>query len=144
VLSSGWGDPAPVVIEFGTLDRVELPGTAASIVTVPTAPWQLHDELTIALQNQSFGSQDEFSTAVETQIEAVHYAAVDPVEPITFTRFVLPDGSLVISAPNFDDSVPETWFRIVVSATSPFMIDRIESVDVCRNGTYSTPTHLCV
>jgi len=144
VLSSNWGDHAPVVIEFGTLDRVELPGTAAAIVTVPTAPWQPHDELTAALQNRSFGSQDELSRAVEAQIEAVHYAAVDPVEPITFTRFVLPDGSLVISAPNFDDSVPETWFRIVVSATGPFMIDRIESVDVCRNGTYSTPTHLCV
>jgi len=144
VLSSGWGDPAPVVIEFGTLGRVELPGTAASIVTVPTAPWQLHDELTTALQNQTFDSQEELYAAVEAQIEAILYAAVDPVEPITFTRSVLPDFSLAIAAPNFDDSVPQTWFRIVLGIGMALVIDRIESVDVCRNGTYSTPTHLCV
>ena len=149
VLSFGWGDPSaqpPVVIDFnvGAASAVELPGISAAIVTVPTAPWELDPDLTAALQGQSFGSQDELYAAVEAQIEAIRYAAVDPVEPITFTRFVLPDGSLAIAAPNFDDSVPETWYRPVLSATGPFMIDRIEFVDVCRDFTYSTPTHLCV
>jgi hypothetical protein len=149
VLSFGWGDPGaqpPVVIDFnvGAASAVELPGIRAAIVTVPTAPWELDPDLTAALQGQSFGSQDELYAAVEAQIEAIRYAAVDPVEPITFTRFVLPDGSLAIAAPNFDDSIPESWYRIVLSATGPFMVDRIEFVDVCRDFTYSTPTHLCV
>lgn len=149
VLSFGWGDPGaqpPVVIDFnvGAASAVELPGIRAAIVTVPTAPWEVDPDLTASLEGQPFGSQDELYAALEAQIEAIRYAAVEPVEPITFDRFVLPDGSLAIAAPNFDDSVPESWYRIVLSATGPFMIDRIEFVDVCRDFTYSTPTHLCV
>ncbi|MDP2293541.1 MAG: hypothetical protein Q8M22_20360 [Actinomycetota bacterium] len=150
VLSFGWGDPgaaAPVMIALdnaGT-SAVELPGAKAAIVTTPTAPWEIDAALTAALEGQSFGSQDEVYAAVEAQIEAIRYAAVDPVEPITYTRFVLPDGSLAIAAPNFDDSVPETWFRIIPRwVDQEFVVVRIEFVDVCRNGTYSTDTTLCV
>lgn len=149
VLSFGWNDPgaaAPVVIDFniGAASAIELPGVKAAIVTVPTAPWEIDPNLTAALPRQSFGSQDELYAAVEEQIEAIRYSAVEPVEPITFTRSVRPDGSLVIAAPNFDDSVPQTWYRIVLEAPDSLTIDHIESVAVCRNFTYSTPTHLCV
>lgn len=79
------------------------------------------------------------------QIKAIKYAAVDPVEPITFRRRTLGDGSQAIVAPNFDDSVPETWYRVIASEIDGvFMFERIDSVDVCRNFTFSTPTHLCV
>ena len=153
VLSFGWGDPGaagPVIVDLNSGAVTPLSGTVAAIVTIPTAPWEVDPRLTAPLQGKSFGSPDDVYAVVEALIEAnTRYAAVDPldpttftqvVEPITFTRFVLPDGSLAISVPNSDDAVPETWFRIGQGLT----IERIEFVDVCRNGTYSTPATLCV
>lgn len=98
------------------------------------------------MEGQEFDTVDALYAAVEAQIEAIRYAAVDPFEPITFTRKVLPN-ELTIAAPNFDDSVPQTWYRIVpgLGGYGQFhLVGHIESVAVCRNGTYSTPTHLCV
>lgn len=149
VLSFGWNDPgaeAPLLIDLGTLSGAELPGVTAAIVTVPTPPWQIDEDLTAALEGQEFDTADALYAAVEAQIEAIRYAAVEPVEPITFTRGVVPNW-LTIAAPNFDDSVPQTWYRIVpgLGGYGQFhVIGRIESVAVCRDGTYSTPTHLCV
>lgn len=149
VLSFGWNDPGAEVsllIDLGTLSGAELPGVTAAIVTVPTPPWQIDEDLTAALEGQEFDTVDALYAAVEAQIEAIRYAAVEPVEPITFTRGVVPNW-LTIAAPNFDDSVPQTWYRIVpgLGGFGEFhVIGRIESVAVCRDGTYSTPTHLCV
>lgn len=149
VLSFGWNDPgaeAPLLIDLGTLSGAELPGVTAAIVTVPTPPWQIDEDLTAALEGQEFDTVDALYAAVEAQIEAIRYAAVEPVEPITFTRGVVPNW-LTIAAPNFDDSVPQTWYRIVpgLGGYGQFhVIGSIESVGVCRDGTYSTPTHLCV
>ena len=149
VLSFGWNDPgaeAPLLIDLGTLSGAELPGVTSAIVTVPTPPWQIDEDLTAALEGQEFDTADALYAAVEAQIEAIRYAAVEPVEPITFTRGVVPNW-LTIAAPNFDDSVPQTWYRIVpgLGGYGQFhVIGSIESVGVCRDGTYSTPTHLCV
>lgn len=153
VLNSGWGDPvaaaAPRLIEFGggTIEGSDTPGIVATAVVAPTAPWQTDDALTAALERQDFATSEELYSAVEQQILDLKYAAVEPVEPITFTRGQAPDGSLTISAPNFDDSVPETWYRIVLGEAGVdhrLVIERIEFADVCRNFTFSTPTHLCV
>ena len=143
------GAYAPLVIDFNrdADSAIELPGSTASIVTVPTPPWQVDEELNAALEGQQFDTLDAVYATVEAQIEAIRYAAVEPVEPITFGRSASGDGTLVITAPNFDDSVPQTWYRIVpgLGGFGEFhVIGRIESVAVCRDGTYSTPTHLCV
>lgn len=122
----------------------ELPGVAATLVTQPAIPWEIDVELTGALHGQTFATSGELVTAVETQIRLLKYE--EPAESLQFRVDKAADGSVVIVAPNFDDSVPTTRYRIVLTTTEGgrSFVDRIDSVAVCRDDTYSTPQHLCV
>lgn len=146
-LGNGYAVVGNRVIEFGTgtVEAFDVFGSRAAAIIEPTPPWEVDDGLTAALEGQTFSTGEDLFAAVEQEILDQKYAAVDPVEPITFRRRPLVDGSEAIVAPNFDDSVPETWYRVIASEIDGvFMFERIDSVDVCRNFTFSTPTHLCV
>jgi hypothetical protein len=148
------GDASTLVDEldlgngFATLTYFGYPTTTAPHVVAvavvdPTPPWQVDEELTAALAGQEFARGEEFYAA-EQQIANLKYGPNE--DAFGFGRRILTDGSAAIIAPNFDDSVPESWYRIVADRVDDrtVVIVRIESVAVCRNFTFSTPTHLCV
>jgi hypothetical protein len=135
----------PLIIQWNGVDPVskELPGVAATIVTPPSIPWEVDAELTDALHGQAFVTSGELVSAAEMQIRILKYE--EAAESLQFRVEQLADGSVVVVAPNFDDSVPTTRYHVLLTATEGggYVVERIDSVAVCRDGTYSTPQHLC-